>query len=516
MAVLYRKYRPQTFAEVVGQKPITETLQSQIVRGSVAHAYLFTGGRGVGKTSFARIMAKALNCQNRTKTGDACGICAACKQVEQGNFMDLVEIDAASNTGVDNIRDLIEHVKFSPSAGTYKVFIIDEVHMLSKGAFNALLKTLEEPPSHAIFILATTEIQKVPATIISRTQRFDFKSYSITDIVGHLQYVVKEEKLKLGTDVLEIIAHQAQGGMRDALSLLDKVLTLGNNPSLEDSRQLLGVTERSLSVQLFQYIAQGDPSVVPGFFDMLLERGIDPTIFNKDFLEVLREVLVVKVTTNHFDPDVAEFASLLSVSDLIFLVRLFLKALKELPDSPNPQIPLLLASIEGASKRLAPVTPIVVGPSKAPSINVQHVPKPAIVPDFTPSPEPLPPVASQTVPDVSDVEVDKAVRLEDILPHWPQVVAQVKQYNSPLGNLLRTSVLLKVENGRVILGVQYLFHKQNLENQKNLDAICTIIESVSGKKIGLFAQVIKTEKPILDLDGSLQDALQVFGGELVE
>src|SRR6266404_4417483 len=202
MAVLYRKFRPQTFAQVVGQKPIIKTLTNQVKIGSVAHAYLFTGSRGEGKTSVARILAKAVNCkranqrisESANQLGDACGECDVCKAIEAGNFIDLVEVDAASNTGVDNIRDLIEHVRFSPSLGKYKVFIIDEVHMLSKGAFNALLKTLEEPPKHAIFILATTEINKVPATIVSRTQRFDFKALTSADLEKHLQYVAKEEK----------------------------------------------------------------------------------------------------------------------------------------------------------------------------------------------------------------------------------------------------------------------------------------------------------------------------------
>ncbi|MCX6797133.1 MAG: DNA polymerase III subunit gamma/tau, partial [Candidatus Doudnabacteria bacterium] len=181
MAVLYRKYRPQIFADVVNQKYIIQTLKNQVALGQISHAYLFTGSRGVGKTTVARIMAKAVNCLSK-KGGEPCDVCEICKQVTAGNFLDLIEIDAASNTGVDNIRELIEHIKFSPSAGKYKVFIIDEVHMLSKGAFNALLKTLEEPPEHAIFILATTEAGKVPATIISRTQKFDFKALSEADI----------------------------------------------------------------------------------------------------------------------------------------------------------------------------------------------------------------------------------------------------------------------------------------------------------------------------------------------
>jgi DNA polymerase-3 subunit gamma/tau len=298
MAVLYRKHRPQTFAEVLNQKYIVQALKNQAALGEPAHAYLFTGSRGVGKTSVARILAKAVNCLQRTGEGDACGVCESCKQITEGRFLDLLEIDAASNTGVDNIRELIEHIRFAPSSGKYKVFIIDEVHMLSKGAFNALLKTLEEPPKHAIFILATTEISKVPATIVSRTQRFDFKALSKKDLEEHLTSVVQKEGLVLDLAAIALVAENAQGSVRDALSLLDKILTLGDNPSLEECRQLLGFVDIKVSENLLELIETGQAKSLPGFYEELVEKGQDFLVFSRDFLEYLRKILNVKLTSN--------------------------------------------------------------------------------------------------------------------------------------------------------------------------------------------------------------------------
>ena len=371
MAVLYRKYRPQTFSEVLSQKAIVQTLKNQVKTGIVAHAYLFTGSRGVGKTSAARILAKAVNCQSANQPisqsgkqkseGDACGECSVCKQVEQGNFIDLIEIDAASNTGVDNIRDLIEHVKFAPSVGKYKVFIIDEVHMLSKGAFNALLKTLEEPPKHAIFILATTEVNKVPSTIISRTQRFEFKAYSVAELFELLEKASKEEKLEFSREILDLVAQNAEGSARDALSLLGKVATLGSSASVEEVQQLLGITDIAVCENLLELIVSGNISEIPDFYEKLFQTGADYTIFNRDFLEYLRKVLICKVSDGKIEFALSDehgkklrtFAENFSVTDVVFIIRLFLKSYKDLSGSPQPQVPLLIASVEAGMRKSA-------------------------------------------------------------------------------------------------------------------------------------------------------------------
>ena len=506
MAVLYRKYRPQTFSEVLGQKYIVQTLKNQVAAGSVAHAYLFTGSRGVGKTSIARILAKAVNCLKLGKDGDPCGKCTNCKQIEMGNFMDLVEIDAASNTGVDNIRDLIEHVKFAPSVGKYKVFIIDEVHMLSKGAFNALLKTLEEPPSHTIFILATTETGKVPATIISRTQRFDFKSLSEAELAEHLAKIVKEEKLKLSKEALELVAAAASGSVRDALSLLDKVLTLGNSPEMPDVQQLLGITDRAWLVRLFDLIVGKQAQEIPGFFDELLEHGVDFAVFNRDFLEFLREKLVSKLTES--------IPENYSIPDIIFMTRLFLKSYKDLGSAPSPDMPLLLSSIEAAIPKNSSTSSNLLSVPPARQVKQPTLESVEIEPE-EPKKKPLPAVEKQF--ETQNIKaVDSGLTLDEILPHWPAVVVKVAEMNGPLGSLVKNAVLVKLEQGMLHLGVQFAFHKQNLENQKNLKTICEVLEAVSGKRLAVRAVIVKEDKPQLAGIEALDEALKLFGGELVE
>lgn len=550
MAVLYRKYRPQTFSEVVGQAHIIRTLQNQVGSGSVAHAYLFTGGRGVGKTSVARILAKAVNCESKVKgfnsakamsdkqklkvkgsPNDACGVCSVCKQIEAGNFIDLVEIDAASNTGVDNIRDLIEHVKFAPSHGVFKVFIIDEVHMLSKGAFNALLKTLEEPPAHAIFILATTEIQKVPPTIISRTQRFDFKSLPVEDLMSHMKTILSQEKITISEEVLALIAAGAGGSARDCLSLLDKVLSLGNNPGLSDVRQLLGVTDIALSEELFTYIAESNASAIPSFFERLGQSGTDMSVLNKDFLEYLRSALVLKAagqepsfSKKHADR-LGEVVAMLSMGDILLIARLFLRSYKDLGGAVSSDIPLLLAALEACGRKNASSAPAV---SPAPAlvstktVEKTEVPKAmlseAAVPawGFTQVLEPSP-VLPLTVQEEEPVTaLDTTVLTSEIQPHWPAIVNAVKIANGPVGNVLKNATFEGVEGGRVWVGVDFLFHKQNLENQKSMKIICDIVEQISSKRLGFGAKIVKREVKVQESAESLGDALRIFGGEVVE
>ncbi|EGS4843797.1 DNA polymerase III subunit gamma/tau, partial [Listeria monocytogenes] len=237
---LYRVFRPQSFQDVVGQEHVTKTLKNAIVQNKTSHAYLFSGPRGTGKTSAAKIFAKAINCEHG-HDGEPCNECEICKGTTDGSIPDVLEIDAASNNGVEEIRDIREKVKYAPTVAKYKVYIIDEVHMLSTGAFNALLKTLEEPPKHVIFILATTEPHKLPLTIISRVQRFDFKRITTQDIIGRLKFILEEEKIPYDEKALMIVARAAEGGMRDALSLLDQVISYGSEEvTVEDALEITG------------------------------------------------------------------------------------------------------------------------------------------------------------------------------------------------------------------------------------------------------------------------------------
>jgi DNA polymerase III subunit gamma/tau len=529
MAVLYRKYRPQTFSEVLNQKPIIQTLKNQVKSGAVAHAYLFTGSRGVGKTSVARILAKAVNCQGTDsqgkltaqEVGDACGNCEVCRQIENGNFLDLVEIDAASNTGVDNIRELIEHVKFSPSIGKYKVFIIDEVHMLSKGAFNALLKTLEEPPKHAIFVLATTEINKVPATIISRTQRFDFRAYSAADLLPLLKKISLAENFNFGSDILDLVAQNADGSARDALSLLDKLMTLGEKASLEECQQLLGITNIEVCEKLLDLIAESKAAEIPDFFTELSVSGADYSIFNRDFLEFLRKVLIDKITSgginNGLPEEHKEKISRLSASftetELIFVIRLFLKSYKDLAYSPDEQIPLLLSSLEAALKK---------SPDKNSALKANAQTAIAADSSMPPTPAPkavdAPTAGSFTIEanlEIQESLTEPALALSEIEELWPRVIAVVKESNGPLSSLLKNSQPLSVDGHRLKLGVKFLFDKHNLETAKNSALISEAFIEVCGKKIVAEGLV---SKPVAKAEnqGSLSEALKIFGGELIE
>lgn len=509
MAVLYRKYRPQTFAEVLNQKPIIQTLKNQIQSGSISHAYLFTGSRGVGKTSIARILAKAVNCIGSSRQqGDACGECEICKQIEASSFLDLVEIDAASNTGVDNIRDLIEHVKFSPSMGKYKVFIIDEVHMLSKGAFNALLKTLEEPPAHAIFILATTEINKVPATIVSRTQRFDFKALPAQDLQDHLLEIVKKEKSKISPEILSLVAQNSQGSVRDALSLLDKVLTLGDDATIEQAQALLGVTDLAWCIELLKYIVTQQPQDIPEFFERLEEKGLDLAIFNRDFLNFLRTALISKITGQNASSEVGilEKVESMSVNDIIFVIRLFLKSYKDLASAPSPDLPLLIASIEAASKK----APKAALPSSQPSF--KESPAPTV--SFKTQEQPAEKPSVEVVEFVRPIGV-VTITFSEISPLWPQVINKVKPINSPLASILKNSNLIRLENGVIVIGVKFLFDKQSLHQAKSLKIISETLREIYGQPLALAAEVIKAEHEEAPALG-LGDALKVFGGELID
>lgn len=291
---LYRKWRPEFFRDVVGQEVIVRTLRAQITSGHIAHAYLFTGPRGTGKTSMAKIFARAINCLE-PEEGDACGKCGVCLALK-GEAMDIIEMDAASNNGVDEIRALRENIVFPPAVGRYKVYIIDEVHMLSQGAFNALLKTLEEPPEHAVFILATTEVHKLPATILSRCQRFNFKSISVSDISGYLKKVLQASGAEFEPQAVDLIARSAEGGMRDALSIADMCLSYcGSNVGYEDVVSILGTADREFMFKCADALINSD---VKGALDacaQLTDSGGDIGVFMRDIMSHLSDVLTAKL-----------------------------------------------------------------------------------------------------------------------------------------------------------------------------------------------------------------------------
>lgn len=289
---LYRKYRPQTFNEVVGQNHIVKTLVNQIKFDKISHAYLFTGSRGTGKTSIAKIFARAINCTN-LKDGSPCGECEVCKSLE-GTSIDVLEIDAASNNGVDEIRDLREKVKYPPVVGKYKVYIIDEVHMLSISAFNALLKTLEEPPKQTVFILATTEVHKLPATILSRCLRFDFKLVSLEDLTGHLKNILSKENVSFEDSAVNVIARAGEGSVRDMLSIADRCVSFaGSELTYQKVIDVLGISERETLIKMAETIIKKDIGAALTELDRVLSGGKSALVFSSDLISYFRDLILI-------------------------------------------------------------------------------------------------------------------------------------------------------------------------------------------------------------------------------
>ena len=289
---LYRVWRSQRFDDVVGQKAITQTLKNAIVQKKTSHAYLFTGPRGTGKTSAAKIFAKAINCKH-SQDGEPCNVCETCVAITEGRLNDVIEIDAASNNGVEEIRDIRDKAKYAPTQAEYKVYIIDEVHMLSTGAFNALLKTLEEPPQNVIFILATTEPHKIPLTIISRTQRFDFKRISTQDIVDHMAHIMQEMALDYEEQALYVIGRAAEGGMRDALSILDQTISFSDEKvTLEDAMQVTGSLTYEMMDHYIQCCVAGDVERALEGLESILGEGKEARRFLEDLLLYCRDLLM--------------------------------------------------------------------------------------------------------------------------------------------------------------------------------------------------------------------------------
>ena len=335
---LYRKYRPTNFSSIVGQDVIVDILKNSIINNKVSHAYLFTGPRGTGKTSTAKILAHAVNCLNFTN--DICGECSICKSLDL-NDNDIVEIDAASNNGVDEIRSLRDNVNLMPAFCKYKIYIIDEVHMLSTGAFNALLKTLEEPPSHVIFILATTEPNKIPLTILSRCQRFDFNKINMNDLVSRLKYIVNEEGRVVSDNILEQIAKISDGGLRDAINLLDQLLSLPDeNINIDEVEKLSGKISTQSVYELFSYIINNDLVSILNFSTYMFDNGKNYKDLADSMLSFLRDISINTEVPNYFDKSYSELLSKITISfnNLIKMSSIINELLKELKNSNNQKM----------------------------------------------------------------------------------------------------------------------------------------------------------------------------------
>ncbi|MDI6883370.1 MAG: DNA polymerase III subunit gamma/tau [Patescibacteria group bacterium] len=359
--VLYRKYRPKTFKEIVGQEHVVQTLTNALFSGNISHAYLFAGPRGTGKTTIARLLAKAVNCKNRKKEEtEPCNQCDSCQEINRGNAIDLIEIDAASNRGIDEIRDLRDGIRFVPTKSKYKVFILDEAHQLSKDAANALLKTLEEPPSHAIFILATTEPHKMISTIVSRCQRFDFRRLSVPEISIRLETILKKEKINFEKESLNLIALTARGSIRDAESLLDEVVSFSGKERAvkkEQVSKLLGIADKVIILKFLDYLCQKKTSQAIEFLQELIFKGIDLQEFVRSLVQYLREILLLKIDSQFQNPlilglsreekrELEKLAKSFSERELKEILEKFTLAEQKIKYASIPQLPLELAIIE--------------------------------------------------------------------------------------------------------------------------------------------------------------------------
>ena len=537
-----RKFRPQTFEEVVGQETITTTLKNAIRQERVPQSFLFSGPRGVGKTSTARILAKALNCKEGP-TEKPCGKCVSCKEIEQGNSMDVLEIDGASNRGIEEIRTLRENVKFKPSAGNFKIYIIDEVHSLTGDAFNALLKTLEEPPSHVKFIFATTESHKVPLTILSRCQRFQFKRITVLEAVEKLEKIAQKEKLKYEKNALFLIAKATEGALRDAESLLDQLASFSEDKiKEEDVLTLLGLASEDMVLSVLSAIREKKGDEIFGLVKKLYEEGGDLAQFAKGLFETFRNLLVLKTASKAEDlieasPETVtklkKIAGLFSQSELLLALSI-LQNLQHQLRRPVASPKLL---VEAALLKLVyldglkSVEDLIQKASSSPRETVAAPPmlekktqKPVEITELSQKVSTTP----KTAP-VSVVASAASLTLNDVERVWPQMIEYVKAKRMSTSLFLAESEPVEVEGVTIVMGLpsEFRFHKETLEKDSNRQLVEEAFAQMFGRKVRCQFVVTEREGTIQDAPGSaasgkddetpdiVSKALEIFDGAKV-
>jgi DNA polymerase-3 subunit gamma/tau len=510
---LYRKYRPQGWAEVVGQQHVVQTLRNAIASDRVGHAFLFAGPRGTGKTTLARLLAKAVNCLSEDRTNRPCNECDHCKAVNDNRFMDLIEIDAASQTGVEDVRDLRDKINFSPTQGKFKIYIIDEVHMFSTSAFNALLKTLEEPPPHAIFVLATTEIHKIPATVLSRCQRHEFRRVPVDEIVGMLKTIVTAENLKADDDALVMIARQAAGGMRDAISLLDQLSSTGDTITIELAQTVLGTATSQTVLELVASILDGEAGRGLDEIHKALDGGADPRALARQVVDYLRGLMLIQMgnesqveTTKDIKKKMTEHAAALTPAEVLRMVRAFNDAATDSRGGWQPSLSLELAFAEMLE---APAESAPVAVAAAKSVPKTSKPKSEILYQMA---------GSEADSKKASIATTPVIPASEVIKLWKQIKSNINKSNSQLAALLNSVNVIDVQGNALVLGFASDVLVEKMNRPEQLEITRKTISDLLGVTLEIRCEVSNAKgkvPPHVPQDGMVATAIHQ-GGEIVD